>query len=157
RIRISAERDGRITAIAHQSWSGDLPGGSAEGAVAISRLSYAGDNRMTATRLAILDLTESNAMRAPGDAPGSMALEVAMDEMAERLGMDPGEFRILNDTQVDPEEPGRPFSQRRLADCLRLGAERFGWSARSPKPASRREGGWLIGMGMTTALRGAPV
>ena len=59
---------------------------------------------MTATRLAVLDLPEGNAMRAPGDAPGSMAFEVAMDEMAEKLKLDPIEFRVINDTQVEPRE-----------------------------------------------------
>ena len=77
---------------------------------------------MTAMRLAVLDLPEGNAMRAPGEAPGMMALEIAMDEMAEKLGIDPVEFRILNDTQVDPEKPERPFSQRSLIECLRIGA-----------------------------------
>ena len=86
---------------------------------------------MTATRLAVLDLPEGNAMRAPGEAPGMMALEIAMDEMAEKLGLDPIEFRIRNDTQVDPEKPERPFSQRQLVECLRIGAERFGWSKRN--------------------------
>ena len=65
-------------------------------------------NRMTTTRLAMLDLPEGNAMRAPGDAPGPMAFEIAMDEMAEKLKLDPIEFRVLNDTQVDPENPARP-------------------------------------------------
>ena len=63
---------------------------------------------MTATRLAELDLPESNAMRAPGEATGMMALEIAMDEMAEKLGIDPVEFRIRNDTQVVPDDPGKP-------------------------------------------------
>ena len=89
RIRIGATRDGKITAIGHESWSGDLPGGKPEAAVRSTRLLYAGANRMTATRLAVLDLPEGNAMRAPGEAPGSMALEIAMDEMAEKLGLDP--------------------------------------------------------------------
>ncbi len=89
RIRIGAERDGKITAIAHESWSGDLPGGQLETAVSQTRLLYAGANRMTAMRLATLDLPEGNAMRAPGEAPGLMALEIAMDEMAEKLGIDP--------------------------------------------------------------------
>jgi len=82
-----------------------------------------------------------------------MALEVAMDEMAEKLGMDPVEFRILNDTQVDPEHPERRFSQRQLVQCLRLGAERFGWSRRSATPGQRREGRWLVGMGMAAGFR----
>ncbi|MUO78847.1 molybdopterin-dependent oxidoreductase [Agrobacterium vitis] len=152
RIRIGAERDGKITAIAHESWSGDLPGGGPEVAVNQTRLLYAGANRMTAMRLATLDLPEGNAMRAPGEAPGLMALEIAMDEMAEMVGMDPIAFRIANDTQVDPENPERPFSHRDLIGCLKRGAERFGWDNR-PKVGSRRQGNWLIGMGVAAAFR----
>ena len=92
-------------------------------------------------------------MRAPGEAPGLMALEIAIDEMAEKLGMDPVAFRVVNDTQVDPEKPGRPYSQRNLVQCLRLGAERFGWERRSAQPAQRREGRWLMGMGMAAGFR----
>src|SRR3546814_16502197 len=101
---------------------------------------------MTAMRLATLDLPEGNAMRAPGEAPGMMALEIAIDEIAEKAGLDPVAFRILNDTQVDPENPGRPFSHRNLIGCLKTGAERFGWSARSAQPGKVREGRWLVGM-----------
>ena len=153
RIRIGATRDGKITAIAHEGWSGNLPDGSPETAVNQTRLLYAGANRLTTTRLAVLDLPEGNAMRAPGEAPGLMALEIAMDEMAEKLGMDPVEFRIANDTQMDPEKPGRPFSQRRLVECLRQGAERFGWSRRSARPGQLRDGRWLVGYGMAAAFR----
>ncbi len=153
RIRIGAGRDGRITAIGHESWSGDLPGGGLETAVNQTRLLYAGANRLTAMRLATLNLPEGNAMRAPGEAPGMMALEIAMDEMAEKLGLDPVEFRILNDTERDPENPDRPFSQRQLVACLRLGAERFGWSRRNPKPGQVREGDVLVGLGMAAGFR----
>lgn len=153
RIRIGAARDGRITAIAHEGWSGDLPGGQPETAVNQTRLLYAGANRLTATRLAVLDLPEGNAMRAPGEAPGMMALEIAMDEMAEKLKLDPVEFRVLNDTQVDPEKPQRPYSQRKLIECLRTGAERFGWSRRAATPGQQREGRWLVGMGVAAAFR----
>ena len=107
-------------------------------------------------RLAVLDLPEGNAMRAPGEAPGMMALEIAMDEMAEKLGMDPVEFRILNDTQVDPEKPERPFSQRQLVECLRTGAERFGWNKRNAQPAQVRDGRWLVGMGVAGGLPQQP-
>ena len=157
RIRIGATRDGKITAIGHESWSGNLAGGKPETAVHQTRLLYAGANRMTATRLAVLDLPEGNAMRAPGEAPGMMALEIAIDEMAEKLGLDPIEFRILNDTQVDPEKPERPFSQRQLTECLRTGAERFGWSKRNPQPGKTRDGRWLVGMGVAAAFRDNPV
>jgi xanthine dehydrogenase YagR molybdenum-binding subunit len=153
RIRIGCTREGRIEAIAHESWSGDLPDGKPETAVQQTRLLYAGPNRYTALRLAVLDLPEANAMRAPGEAPGMMALEIAMDEMAEKLKMDPVTFRIVNDTSVDPEKRERKFSQRRLVDCLRQGAERFGWNKRNPVPGQLRDGRWLIGYGMASAFR----
>lgn len=153
RIRLGATREGKITAFGHESWSGDLEGGQPETAVSQSQLLYAGENRMTAMRLAVLDLPEGNAMRAPGEASGMMALEVAMDELAEKLAMDPVELRIVNDTQVDPNHPERPFSQRHMVQCLRMGAEKFGWNQRSARPGIRREGRWLIGMGMATAFR----
>jgi xanthine dehydrogenase YagR molybdenum-binding subunit len=153
RIRIGCGRDGRITAIAHESTSGNLPDGKPETAVDQTKLFYAGANRLASMRLAALDLPEGNAMRAPGEAPGLMALEIAMDEMAERLGLDPVEFRILNDTKVDPAKPERPFSHRDFVGCLKLGAERFGWSRRSPRPAQVREGEWLVGQGMAGGFR----
>ena len=153
RIRLGATTDGKLTAIGHESWSGDLKGGSPEAAVAQTRLLYAAPNRMTAMRLATLDLPEGNAMRAPGEAPGLMALEIAIDEMAEKLGIDPVAFRILNDTQVDPERPERPFSQRRLNECLDLGAKTFGWKNRNPKAGHTRDGRWLVGMGVAAAFR----
>ena len=153
RIRLGATKEGKITAIGHESWSGDLKGGGPEVAVQQTRLLYAGANRMTAMRLAELDLPEGNAMRAPGEAPGLMALEMAMDEMAEKLGLDPIAFRLLNDTQVDPEKPERPFSLRRLEACFKTGAERFGWSRRSARPGLMREGNWLIGVGVAAAFR----
>jgi len=174
RIRIGATPEGKITAIGHESWSGDLPGGSPETATAQTRLLYAGENRMTALRLAVLDLPEGNAMRAPGEAPGLMALEIAMDEMAEKLNLDPIEFRIRNDTQVVPDESGKssdsdpqgaepankqaggenkPFSQRQLIQCLQIGAEKFKWSRRNARPATVRDGRWLIGQGVAAAFR----
>lgn len=154
RVRLGADREGRIEAIAHESWSGDLPGGGPEIAAAQTRLLYAGANRITAHRLAVLDLPEANAMRAPGEAVGMLALEVAMDELAEALGMDPVELRIRNDTQIDPERgPERPFSSRKLVECLRTGAQAFGWSQRNPKPGATQDGRWLVGVGMASAFR----
>jgi xanthine dehydrogenase YagR molybdenum-binding subunit len=157
RIRIGATRGGDITAIGHECWSGNLPGGKADGAVNPTRLLYAGANRMTATRLAVLDLAEGNSMRAPGEATGLMALEIAIDEMAGKLAMDPVAFRIRNDTQVDPENPKRAFSRRAFVQCLRVGADRFGWSRRNPRPAGTREGRWLVGSGVAAAVRGSVV
>jgi xanthine dehydrogenase YagR molybdenum-binding subunit len=153
RLRIGATREGKISAIAHESWSGDLPDGKPETAVQQTQLLYAGPNRLTKMRLAVLDLPEGNAMRAPGEAPGLMALEIAMDEMAEKLKMDPVTFRIINDTTVDPAKRERKFSTRRFVDCLRLGAQRFGWDKRNPQPGKMRDGRWLVGIGMASAFR----
>ncbi|NJR77835.1 aldehyde oxidoreductase molybdenum-binding subunit PaoC [Sphingomonas corticis] len=153
RIRLGCAKDGTITAIAHESGSGDLPGGGPETATSQTKLLYAGANRLTAMRLAVLDLPEGNAMRAPGEAPGMMALEMAIDEMAEKLGMDPVAFRVKNDTQVDPAKPERRFSQRRLVECLERGAREFGWDRRSATPARVRDGQWLVGLGVAAAFR----
>lgn len=176
RIRIGAARDGRITAIGHEAWSGNLPEGSPENAATQTRSLYAGAHRMTANRVAAMDLPEANAMRAPGEAPGMAALEIAMDEMAEKLGMDPVQFRIVNDTQVVPDNPQKPrstdpqskkpeqqhiahppFSQRQFVQCLQTGAQRFGWERRAATPGTVRDGRWLVGMGMAGAFRDSPL
>jgi xanthine dehydrogenase YagR molybdenum-binding subunit len=172
RIRIGASRDGKITAIAHESLSGNLPEGGPEAAAIQTRSLYAGPHRMTANRIALLDLPEANAMRAPNEAPGLAALEIAIDEVAEKLGMDPVAFRIANDTQFVPDNPAKPpsndpqskageekhnprpqFSQRQLVECLRLGARRFGWDKRNAQPGRVRDGRWLVGMGVAAAIR----
>jgi len=152
-IRIATDEKGQITAIAHENWSGNLPGGTPETAVQQSELLYAGKNRLTGLRLAQLDLPEGNAMRAPGEAPGLMALEIAIDEVAEKAGVDPVEFRILNDTQVDPLHTERFFSRRQLIECLRTGAEKFGWHRRNATPAQVRDGRWLVGTGVAAGFR----
>jgi xanthine dehydrogenase YagR molybdenum-binding subunit len=158
RIRLGANREGKIDAIAHEVWSGNLPNGSPEAAALQTRLLYAGANRMTAHRLSVLDLAEGNAMRAPGEAVGMLALEVAMDELAEKCGIDPVELRIRNDVQHDPEAgPERPFSTRKLVECLREGAQRFGWAKRNAMPGQVFDGRWLIGMGVAAAFRNSPV
>ncbi|HZZ92805.1 MAG TPA: xanthine dehydrogenase family protein molybdopterin-binding subunit [Usitatibacter sp.] len=173
-IRIGAGKDGKITAIAHDSVSGDLPGGNPETCAMQTRKLYAGEHRMTAHRLAALDLPEANAMRAPGEAPGMAALEIAIDELAEKVGMDPVELRIVNDTQFVPDNPAKPpsndpqskkpegkekhnphppFSQRHFVECLRTGAQKFGWEKRNARPAQVRDGRWLVGMGVAAAFR----
>lgn len=158
RVRIGAQKNGKIIAIAHESWSGNLAGGPLEAGAIQTRALYAGDHRMTTNRLAVLDLPEGNAMRAPSEAPGLAVLEIAMDEMAEKLGMDPIEFRVINDTQVVPDMPAKPgaktpFSQRQLVECFRVGAKRFGWDKRNPQPGQVRDGRWLVGVGTAAAFR----
>ncbi|MFI8380296.1 aldehyde oxidoreductase molybdenum-binding subunit PaoC [Leeuwenhoekiella sp. NPDC079379] len=157
KIKLGATTEGILTAIGHESWSGNIPGGRTESATTPTRILYAGSNRLTRLRLSELNLGEGNAMRAPGEAPGMMALEIAMDELAEKLDIDPVALRIKNDTQVDPENPEIPFSTRKLVECLEKGAEAFGWNKRNPNPGQVKDGQWLLGMGMASATRGAPI
>jgi xanthine dehydrogenase YagR molybdenum-binding subunit len=88
-------------------------------------------------------------MRAPGECPGSFALESAIDELAAAGNWDPVQLRVDNDTARDAE--GRPFSSRHLVECLREGAAQFGWAGRDPRPATRRDGRWLLGSGVAAA------
>lgn len=156
RIRLAAEANGKLTGIWHEVASHTLPGGRGEDATAQSPYFYAGANRRIIHHLVDMNLPESSDMRAPGEASGLMALEIAMDEMAEKLGMDPVQFRILNDTQVDPSDPNKPFSDRHFVECLERGAEVFGWKNRNRKPGGARDGQWLVGHGMAGAYRGGP-
>lgn len=156
RIRIGAETDGKITAIAHENWSGNINGDDGENGTLQTPVLYAGANRMTANYIATLDLPEGNAMRAPGEAPGHMALEVAMDELAEKLGIDPIDLRVRNEPTTVPGKPEKRFSDRNLVRCLREGAQRFGWTDRNAEPGKVRDGQWLVGMGVAAGYRAAP-
>jgi xanthine dehydrogenase YagR molybdenum-binding subunit len=130
RLRLAAERDGRLTAIEHVSYSNNTPGQSFyETAANATRSIYAAPNRLTEHRLATLDLPVSSAMRAPGEAVGLLALECAMDELAVALKMDPIELRVRNEPLEDPEMKV-PFSTRTLVPCMQKGAEIFGWGNR---------------------------
>ena len=97
-----------------------------------------------------LDMLANTFMRAPGEAVGTFALECAMDELAEKLGIDPIELRLLNEPEKDPTS-GLPFSARHIDEAWRTGAEKFGWDQRKAAPRSRQDGEWLVGMGCATA------
>jgi len=154
RVRLGAEKDGRLNAFSIMTWTHCHQDGSfTEHASNFARALYAAPNRLTGHRLVKLDLPGAGPMRAPGEASGTMSLECAMDELAEQLGMDPVELRIRNEPPVDPEN-GRPFSQRQLVRCLKEGAQLFGWDRRLPAPGQVRDGRWLVGMGMAAAIRG---
>ncbi len=154
RIRIGCDADGRIAAFAHESVAAQNDDGTFVEPVPFGSLPlYAGKARRFRTDLARVDLPASGAVRAPGEAIGTFAVEGAMDELAERLGIDPIELRRRNEPAVDPLS-GKPFSTRRMLDCYDEGARRFGWPDRLPAPGSVVEGDWLIGIGMAAALRG---
>ncbi len=151
RIRLGADRDGRLTAIAHDVFeqTATIHEFVEQTAVA-TRMMYAAPNRCTTHRLARLDMPVPTIMRAPGECPGMFALESAMDELAIACGLDPIELRIRNEPAVDPES-GHPFSSRNLVACLREGAQRFGWAQRDPQPRARRDGPWLVGTGVAAS------
>jgi len=156
RVRLGAERDGRLVALAHEATMYTNPREEwAEPMAAFLRSLYAAPNRLTRHRLVPLDLQGNEDVRAPGEAPGLLALESAMDELAHALAMDPVELRIRNEPTRDPERDV-PFSDRRLVECMREGARRFGWEGRPPRPGSRRDARWLVGYGMAAASRGHP-
>jgi xanthine dehydrogenase YagR molybdenum-binding subunit len=153
RLRLGATPDGRLTAIAHDSHSHSARFDDFyETASAQTRSLYAAPNRLTTHRVVKLDLPVSDSTRAPGEAVGMLALEQAMDELAEKLRLDPIELRLRNEPAMDPEK-NIPFSTRQLARCMREGAERFGWSRRNAVPGTVREGRRLIGMGFAAATR----
>jgi xanthine dehydrogenase YagR molybdenum-binding subunit len=153
RVRLGAGRDGRLIAVGHDVTMHTSPISEyAEQSATAARDLYTAPHRLTRHRLVPLDLPRGEDVRAPGEAPGLLAFESAVDELAHALGMDPIELRILNEPQVHPES-GRPFSDRRLIECMREGARRFGWERRSRKPGSLRDGRWLVGYGMAAAIR----
>ena len=155
-IRLGAEPDGRLVAIAHEATMHTSPKEEfVEASALATRSFYAAPNRVTRHRLIPLNMLRGEDVRAPGEAPGLLALETAMDELAHALGIDPIELRIRNEPTVDPER-GVPFSERRLVECLREGTRRFGWSRRQAQPASVRDGRWLVGLGVAAAIRVHP-
>ncbi|WP_250038106.1 xanthine dehydrogenase family protein molybdopterin-binding subunit [Paractinoplanes maris] len=151
RVRLAASSDGHLTAIDHLAVSHTSRLFEfAEQTAVSTRHMYAAPNRRTGHRLVRLDMPTPRWMRAPGEAPGMVALECAMDELAVALELDPIELRVRNEPTVEPES-GVPFSSRHYVECLRRGAERFGWGDRDPRPKQRREGDWWIGTGMAGA------
>ncbi|MGH3482237.1 MAG: xanthine dehydrogenase family protein molybdopterin-binding subunit [Nocardioidaceae bacterium] len=152
RVRLGADESGRLLAVDHVAYSQtSTVMDYDEGASDYANAMYGTPVLHTDTHVVALDVPTPRWMRAPGEAPGSFALESAMDELAEACGVDPVELRIRNDTDVHPGER-QPFSSRSLVECLRDGAERFGWSGRDPRPAATRDGRWLLGSGVAASM-----
>jgi len=151
RVAIGARADGRFDALIHtgtvmKTAHNTLP----EPFIMSAMCLYAAGSMKLGIQTAELDMLANTFMRAPGESVGSFALESAIDELAEQLGIDPVELRIRNEPDADPVS-GRPFSSRHLVEAYRTGAMRFGWDRRDSTPGTRREGEWLIGMGTATA------
>ena len=151
RVALGATSDGRLTSLIHEG-TGETSRYEQfiEALTTISSYMYSCPNVRTRYRLLPLDSGTSTYMRGPGESTGIFALECAMDELSYALGIDPIELRRRNEPQIDEGE-NRPFSSRSLVKCFALGADRFGWAQRDPRPRSMRDGRLLIGSGVASA------
>ncbi|MFJ9848510.1 xanthine dehydrogenase family protein molybdopterin-binding subunit [Streptomyces sp. NPDC101150] len=151
RVRLGADADGRLRAFDHQAQNlTSTVHEFVERSAGFGRPLYDADAHHTVNRVVRLDVPTPTFVRAPGEAPGSFALESALDELAEKCGMDPIALRARNEPEVGPVS-GLPFAGRNLPACFEEGARRFGWADRDPRPGVRREGRWLLGTGTATA------
>jgi xanthine dehydrogenase YagR molybdenum-binding subunit len=152
-VTLGATKQGDLTAVKHEAYSSSSRVKFfAEAAAHRTSLAlYKSPNILVSHQVVPLDFAPGTFMRAPGVAPGMFALESAMDELAAKLGVDPVQLRLRNYATTDPV--GKlPWSSKHLDECYRVGADKFGWSRRSPEPRTNRDSDWLVGHGMATAL-----
>jgi xanthine dehydrogenase YagR molybdenum-binding subunit len=147
-VSLSATRDGKLQRIEHEG-HGETSRFEqfTEAMTSATTYLYACPNVHTRYRLRPVDVSTPTHMRGPGEASGVYALECAIDELAHALSMDPLELRRRNEPAID-EGRQLPFSSRAMLDCYTLGAERFGWARRDPKPGAMRDGRLMLGWGM---------
>ncbi len=156
KIKLAASSDGKLLVTQHDvlmytSMFNDF----VEGAANQTAFLYNSESLSTSHRLVELNLGSGTWMRAPGEATGTVGLEIALDELAEKLNMDPMQLRLINYAEADPSHNNRPWSSKHLHECYEQAAERFNWDRRQPKPGQVRDGNQLIGYGMATAVYGA--
>ena len=151
-IRLAAQQDGKLLGIQHDVvMNASVLEDFVEHAEGPAKSLYQSGANAVSAKVVDANLGVMTFMRAPGEAPGTAALEIAMDELAEKLKMDPVQLRLKNYAETDPSHQDRPWSSKHLRECYSQAAERFGWASRNMTPAQRREGEWLIGHGMATA------
>jgi len=156
KMRLGASKDGKLLAFAHETLTHtSFDEEFVEQSGVISRMMYAVPNSLVTHRVFPLNIQVPRWTRAPGEAPGSFALESAMDELAYKLKADPIEFRAKNEPAKNPED-GKPWASRSVVAAMKTGAEKFGWNKRQLEPRANRDGKWLVGYGMAAASRGAP-
>jgi xanthine dehydrogenase YagR molybdenum-binding subunit len=151
-VQLAASRDGRLTALRHEGWELTSRADTvAMGAVSMTSRLYACPNILGRVNAVAADRSTPGFMRAPGEMPYAFAMETALDELAEQLGMDPIELRRVNDTQTDPVGL-LPYTSRSLMRCFDEAAVAFGWKDRTGQPGSMRDGDWLVGWGCASAF-----
>jgi xanthine dehydrogenase YagR molybdenum-binding subunit len=154
-IVLAAKHDGTLTAMQHDVYTHtSVIEDFTEPSSNVTRMLYASPAIQTSQKLVPLTLGTPTFQRAPGEATGTFALEIAMDELACKLNMDPLQLRLKNYAEKDPTS-NKPFSSKNLRQCYAQGAERFGWAKRNPQPRSMKEGNEWIGWGMATATYSA--
>jgi xanthine dehydrogenase YagR molybdenum-binding subunit len=155
RMRLGAAPEGKLVSLQqdyrnHTSYGDDVRENCGEATPFL----YSTANLKVTSALVRRNVGTPTPMRGPGAVPGLFALESAVDELAIKLKKDPVELRLSLDTLID-EEKNKPFSSRHLKECLQVGAERFGWSRRTPEVASMRKGDLILGWGVAAASWGA--
>jgi xanthine dehydrogenase YagR molybdenum-binding subunit len=154
-VSLGAHRDGTLVAVKHDGVSSRSASNNFTESVANTSLNtYATPNLHAGRAVVTLDVPVTTIMRAPGESNGAFAQESALDELADRLGVDPLEIRRRNYATVKPDTK-LPWSSKHLDECYDLGAARFGWARRDPVPRSVTDGDWLVGMGMATCTYSA--
>jgi CO/xanthine dehydrogenase Mo-binding subunit len=154
RIKVGATRDGTLVAIDHEGTSSASVGVNLLYPIPLGTIAaYACPNVSARDHRVQLNIPPVAHMRAPGEAEGNFALESILDELAHELGIDPIELRLRNYAEVHAQT-GLEWSSKALRECYAVGAERFGWSRRTPEPGSMREGRWLVGYGMAGVTYG---
>lgn len=150
RVSVGASADGTLQAVINNAFTETSQFEEyTENIVNWSGLLYKCDNVTFSHQIVPLDVYTPLDMRAPGGVTGVYAIEVAIDELANKVGMDPLAFRIKNYADMDQND-GIPFSSKELKACYQQGAEKFGWASRNPQPRATREGNYLVGWGVAT-------
>jgi xanthine dehydrogenase YagR molybdenum-binding subunit len=151
RVRLGADKDGRLLAIDHDTVvQTSTVDEFVEACGMTSRFLYSCPNVRVTHRAVRVNIATPTPMRAPGETPGLFALESALDELASALKMDPVQLRMVNHADIN-EHTGKPWSSKYLKECYQLAAERFGWARRDPRPGSMLDNELLVGWGMATA------
>ncbi|TKK71670.1 xanthine dehydrogenase family protein molybdopterin-binding subunit [Ilyomonas limi] len=155
KIKLGADKDGKLIGIHHEAYGNTSTYEQfTANMTSLTQALYACDNVSTLYRLVPLDVSTPCWTRAPGEAPGSFALESALDELSYTLKIDPLELRKRNYAAQNPDTK-QPWSTKFLNECYERGAAQFGWEKRNPQPRSTTNGNWLIGYGMATGIYGA--
>jgi xanthine dehydrogenase YagR molybdenum-binding subunit len=148
RMRLAADKDGKLLALAHETTTHcAISDEFVEPCGDCSKIMYDAPNSLISYRVVSMNMITPTYTRGPGKATGSFALESAMDELAFKLNMDPIEFRLRNEPAKDPSND-KPWSSRKLVECLKEGAKAFGWEKRSAQPGRQQQGDYMVGYGV---------